>query len=304
MTRNNDITRIPLHFFSFKRMNKIGKRFAGLGNVLLKLRPKTKEELKKIGSRVNPIHYASCSFLSALIYGIIFSLFAYFILSIGEEVEVIESMEVTSVLLGFLFFILAFLLHLIYPKLILGKIASKENKDLLFALREITTQINGGVPLFDAMKNVAESDYGYISKDFEGVVRDIESGTSESDALKKLVIKTESRFLKKAVWQMINALESGASMEVALPGIIKTLEEHLVREIKDYSSNMNFLMLVYMLGAAAVPSLGITFLVLLSVFSGLGVTMETILLLVMGSAAIQLAIIGYMSTTRPPVFEG
>jgi hypothetical protein len=45
-------------------------------------------------------------------------------------------------------------------------------------------------------------------------------------------------------------------------------------------------------------------LVLLSAFSGLGVTIETLGLLVGSSAAMQVIMIGYMSSTRPEIFGG
>jgi hypothetical protein len=103
---------------------------------------------------------------------------------------------------------------------------------------------------------------------------------------------------------MVNALETGASMSSALPGIVEALESFLFREIKNYSSNLNFILLIYMLVAAVVPSLGITFLVLLSAFSELGVDMKTVLSLVVGSGIMQIAMIGYMSSTRPEIFGG
>jgi hypothetical protein len=103
---------------------------------------------------------------------------------------------------------------------------------------------------------------------------------------------------------MINALESGASMTTALPGIVDALESNTYRMIRSYSANLNFLMLVYMLIAAAIPSLGITFLVLLSAFSGMGVDIPKILGLIIGSAIGQIVMIGYMGSTRPQIFGG
>jgi hypothetical protein len=103
---------------------------------------------------------------------------------------------------------------------------------------------------------------------------------------------------------MVNALESGSSLGGAIGGIVKSVEEYIYREIKNYSANLNFLMLIYMFAAAVLPSMGVTFLVLLSAFSDLGVSVQTVSMLVITSAAIQLAMIGYMSTTRPEIFGG
>jgi hypothetical protein len=103
---------------------------------------------------------------------------------------------------------------------------------------------------------------------------------------------------------MVNALESGARMGDALTSIVQLVENYLYRDIKNYSANLNFLMLIYMLGAVVMPSLGITFLVLLSAFSGLGVSIETIAMLLFGSAMLQVVMIGYMASTRPEIFGG
>jgi len=143
-----------------------------------------------------------------------------------------------------------------------------------------------------------------VSSDFGNVVKEIEAGSSEREALRDLALKTESEYLKRAVWQMVNALESGTSIGTALPSIVDSLENYLYREIKNYSANLNFLMLIYMMSAAVIPSLGITFLVLLSAFSDFGITLETVGMLVGISVVMQVILIGYMSSTRPEIFGG
>jgi hypothetical protein len=59
-----------------------------------------------------------------------------------------------------------------------------------------------------------------------------------------------------------------------------------------------------MLAGVVAPSLGITFMVLLSAFSGLGVTMETVAMLLGFTIVVQIVIIGYMSSLRPELFGG
>lgn len=293
--------KIPLLLVSFSTMNTLGRRFKGLGKTLLKLQPRLGATLTKIGIEVEPEAYVIGSLFSSLFYGIAF--FAISLAALAVRVDVQDPVR-TALPLGFAFWLVFFLLHLIHPTIILKKIAAKENKDLLFALREIVMNAESGVPLFDSMKNVGSGNYGYISQDFEWVTKQIESGVPERDALKSLALKTENEYMRRTVWQIVNALESGASLANALPGIVQSLENHIFREIKDYSSNLNFLMLIYMLSAAVVPSLGITFMVLLSAFSGLGVTLNTVAILVVVSSIMQLILIGFMSSTRPEVFGG
>lgn len=293
--------RIPVLLISSKSMERLGKRFKGIGNVLIALQPGLKTTISKLGYSFSAETYAVGSFFSSFLYGLVFSLLAAVVLALRGDAE--DPVRI-AVAVGFSITMLFFLLHLIYPKIVLKKIAVMENKDLLFALREIIIDVDSGIPLFDSMKNVATGEYRQISAAFEIVVREVETGTPEVDALKHLALRTESEYTKRTIWQMVNALESGASMKNALTGIADALEAANYREIKNYSTNLNFMLLIYMLIAAVVPSLGVTFMVLLSAFGGLGVDLGTVGLLIGGSILLQIIMIGYMSSTRPELFGG
>ena len=293
--------KIPFLLLSFRSMERIGRRLQVLGTPLLSLSPGLKTTVPKLGYSFSAETYVIGSLVSAFIYGISFALLIALILTLKGDV--IEPFRM-ALGIGFGMWLMFFMLHLIYPTIILKKVAAMENKDLLFALREIIMDVDSGVPLFDSMKNVATSDYRQVSIAIAEVVREIDTGTSEVDALKKLALRTESEYMKRMIWQMVNALESGASMKNALGGIADALEAANYREIRNYSANLNFLLLMYLLVAAVAPSLGVTFMVLLSAFGGLGVDLFTVGILVGSSAIIQMVMIGYMSSTRPELFGG
>lgn len=293
--------KIPLLLLSAETMMKLGRRLRFLGRILSPLNRGLSSALIKIGMEIEPESYMVGSLVSSLFYGILFFAMAFVALTIRAEAS---DPAGPALAVGVAFWAIFFLLHMIYPNIIVKKISAKENKDLLYALREIMIDVDGGIPLFEAIKNASTGDYGYVTKDFERVIRQIENGIPEKDALRELAIKTDSEYLKRALWQMVNAMESGAKMSDALFGIVHAIEEYTYRDIKSYSSNLNFLILIYMLCAAVLPSLGITMLVILSAFSGLGVTVETILGLVGLSAFLQIIMIGYMSSTRPEIFGG
>ncbi|MBI5223282.1 type II secretion system F family protein [Candidatus Micrarchaeota archaeon] len=292
--------RIPILLFQPSDCDYLSRRFRFLGKFVSMLMPPLKEVLPKLGVPMDLNSYCVGSFFSSLIYGIIFSLIFFLVLSFRE----LENPVGQSIAFGLIFWFMFLILHLFYPRILLKKIAMSETKDLLFALREVMMDIDSGVPLFDSMKNVSTANYGYISSDFERVTRQIEGGVPERTALKNLALSTESEYLKRAIWQLVNALESGAGTNNALSAIVQSLEGNLYREIKNYSSTLNFMMLIYMLASAALPSLGITLLVLLSAFGGLGVSFETLVMLVGSSSVMQIILIGYMSSTRPEIFGG
>ncbi len=295
--------RVPFVLLSYGSMEEIGRRMSGLANVLKTFRPRLGAEFDALGIRIKPDYYRVGCFFSAMVYGLLaFGL--VMALLMGAHTMTMQQKIYISFLTSFLFFLIFFSLHLYYPRMLVMNVAARSDKDLLFALREIMLSINSGIPVFYALKNVSLGSYGQVSEDFAHVVQQIESGVSEKEALRTLALHTESDYFKRVLWQMINVLETGSSMTTALPGIVDALELYAYRNIRTYTSNLNFLMLIYMLIAAALPSLGVTFLVLLSAFSGIGMTVEKILVLIIGSAIGQIVLIGYMASSRPDVFGG
>ena len=303
MIRQTTIQKIPFLIFTPVEIKKIGIRFNSFGVFLSAFRPSLKKELVILGLDVELTHYMAASFFSAVVYGLLFFAFSFLLLALRGVSDTFVLLKLAAAV-ALLFTTLFFLLHLIYPTIIVKKIAAQEDKDLLYALREIMTEIEGGVPLFDSMKEVANGEYGVISLDFAYVISKVEGGMPMKEALRELAITTESEFLRRALWQMVTAMETGASMSSALPNVVDALENNLLSGIRHYSSNLTFLMLLYMLVAASVPSLGITFLVLLSAFGGIEVSTSTIGMLILFSIFGQLAMIGYMRNTRPTIFGG
>ncbi len=302
-------------------------------NRLLKFFPELDFQLEYLEIHTTAKQYAAASFLSSCLYGFFFAILIFLVLfvitpltsepvvlslvsknagfvSVAEtsffelQLNPLQFLVLRSILFSAGFIFLFFLLHLVYPMIIANQIIAKQNKDLLFALREVTMGIESGLTLFEAIRNISIGDYGYVSRDFNTAVRKIESGYSEKASLKHLAIESKNEFLKRSLWQVVNSLESGAKVNVSLVSVIDALEKKLLADIKAYSASLNFIMLIYMMIAAAVPSLGITFLILLSSFSGVGIDATTIYLLLGGSVFMQIAIIGFVSTSRPEVIGG
>ncbi|MEW6329073.1 MAG: type II secretion system F family protein [Candidatus Micrarchaeota archaeon] len=290
--------RVPLMLVSIESARGLSARFTGLGKRLLGLYPGVRYDLRAMDADVEAEKYAVVALLSAIIWGALFWAFAYAVLTWRE----MAGAGIFAALLGACFFLLFFILHLIYPGMIVRRIAEKTDRMLTFALRDLLMQVTSGVSLFDAMGIVAKSDYGYVSKEFEIVVREVSSGMSEAKALERMAFRTKSEYLKKAIWQLVTAIQSGSSLAGALRSVIDTLVGYQYRAIKSYSADLNFIILVYLLIAAVVPSLGITLLVILSAFSGLGVNESLLAGVVIFAFIIQLAMIGIIKNARPEIY--
>lgn len=289
----------PFVFISLDVGRKIGKRFRSPIEKILAFFPSLRYDLKMFDIE-EPESYVVSAILSALIFA---GVFGAFILYAFELVGVPERTRTLGIISIFAIFLLIFVLNIFYPGIRLRTMVAKMDRDLGFALNDMLIQLEGGIPLFEAMVNVAHSNYGSVSDEFDVVVKEISTGTAESHAFQKMVLKTKSVYFKKALWQLINVLESGASLVPALRSVIETLKNYQYKAIKDYSSSLNFIVLIFMLCAAAVPSLGITFLIVLSAFAGMGVNEQIIITLVASSAIAQIVLIGYINSIRPAVCE-
>jgi flagellar protein FlaJ len=285
-------------FFSVEQASKINRRFIGIGNMLVRLYPALKYDLRSAGLDVDTGAYAVAALVSALVWGALMYGFSYFAL----WTRGMDNAQLISIGPGLLIAILILVVQLAYPRIIARSVAEKVDRELIFALKDMYIQLNSGISLFDAMCNVSKSDYGHVSEEFELAVRDITAGDSEEKALERLAMKTKSDYFKKALWQIITAIRSGSSTAGALRSVIDVLISYQHRMIKNYASELNFWILMFMLIAATIPTLGITLSVVLSTFGRAGITPLLFAEFVLGSFVVQAVMIGFLRSRRPEVY--
>jgi flagellar protein FlaJ len=214
----------------------------------------------------------------------------------------VENAQLVSIGPGLLIAILILLVQFVYPRILSRSVADKVDRELIFALKDMYIQINSGISLFDAMCNVSKSDYGHVSEEFELAVREITAGESEENALERLATKTKSNYFKKALWQIITAMRSGSSTAGALRSVIDVLIGYQHRMIKNYASELNFWILMFMLVAATIPTLGVTLSVILSTFGSAGITPLLFTEFILASFIAQAVMIGFLKSRRPEVY--
>jgi len=291
-----------LLLFPLDKARHFSNKFLFLGRLLSKIIFSLKYDLKKAEIDIEPANYCLAALISAIIYGIMF-------IFVGAAFGIIIIREITiftfgiMIGFGFLAFVGSLIFHLLYPKMAAYQLASLIDQELLFSLRTLLIQLSSGISLFEAMQSIARSNYGQVSHEFEQVVRDINSGMSESAALEKLAFRTKSDVLKKSVWQIITTMKSGGSIVTALHSEVSDLNAQQVEIIKNYSAELNLWTLVYLMIAAAMPSLGITFLVIASSISGSGIGIEAVILIALLAAIIQVAMIFLIKSKVPKVIK-
>jgi pilus assembly protein TadC len=295
------MARIGLIFLSTSTMQKLGSRFKGVGNRITAIFPGLQYDLVNAQVDLKAEHYAVGVFFSSLMWGV-FSLIFLSIVCIIRQFAFPLSFLLP--IFGFMVVTLMFLLlHIYYPKIIAKSVAANIDRGLLFAARDMMIQVSSGIPLFQTLSNVAEGDYGQVSVEFKRAVSEARSGTTLSTALEDMAVRNQSKYIKKMSWQLITAMRSRANLTTSLRSIIKLLVDYQMRMIKTYNAELNFIVLIYLLAAAVLPTIGTTILVIFSVFGVLGVTPEIYSMLVGGGALAQIMIIGYVYVRRPKMYE-
>ncbi len=291
--------RVKFLLFSVEQAKNFNKRILIIGDFLQKIFVGIKYDLKKAELEIEAEEYLTAVFFSAVIYGIIFFVLGTLLIFLRDGI--IESAFPLNLIIGIVFFILSFFLHIIYPGIISKRIAFGIDQNLIFALKSMLIQVKSGIPLFDSMKNIAKADYGVVSKEFENVVQEIIAGTSESKAIEKMALRTKSDYLKKAAWQLVTSIQSGASPAGAIETTTNNLTANQLRAIKNYSAELNLWILMYLLLAAAIPTLGITFLIILSSMGGSTITPEYLILVILFAFVVQIVLIGFVKNRKPKV---
>ncbi len=173
-------------------------------------------------------------------------------------------------------------------------------KELPYALRHLLIEVQAGISLYEAMVAVSEG-YGEASVEFKQIVKDINAGTSEIEALEQAVVRNPSMSFRRALWQMINALKSGSDVSTTLESLVDAIVKKQILSVQKYGKELNPYTLMYMMVAVILPSLGVTFLMVLSTFTGANVSSRVFLIILGILILFQLFFINLVKSKRPQV---
>ena len=249
--------------------------------------------------KLSPKEYISMSFTSTLILFIIFS----------SLVAMVAGKFDTNIFVGigtiFIVSLFIFAQQVMYPKLKADKRIKNIERNLIPALQNMLVQLASGVPLFNVIATIADSDYGGVSKQFRIAVRKINAGRPQIQVLEEIAKNNPSLHFRRTIWQIINGMKTGTDMSSVIRISIDNLSEEQVIQIQRYGSQLNPLAMFYMMIAVVVPALGVTFIMVLSSFMNLSAI--TTKLIFWGLLAVvflfQLMFIGMLKTRRPNLLD-
>lgn len=187
-----------------------------------------------------------------------------------------------------------------YPKIKANKISRKLERELPYALRHMLIEVRSGISLYEAMVSVSD-DYGEASEEFNKIVKDINGGKPQIQALEDSIVRNPSTQYRRAMWQMINALKSGTDVSNTLETLVESMVKQQKLQVKRYGKELNPYILVYLMVAVIVPSLGVTFLIVLSTFTGVGLNRFTFFQILGGLILFQVFFLNFVKSKRPEV---
>lgn len=167
-------------------------------------------------------------------------------LAIGIRALAIIACSVTA-------FLLTLAVALLIPKRKALERGQQVSIELPFALRHMATELKAGIGLYKTIQAVASAEYGALSEEFARVIREVEEGTDTQDALKHLVVRTQSKALRNAVIHIVRALKTGGNLSESMSDIAEDVSFDLRMAVREFGERMNFFGVVYIFGAIVMP---------------------------------------------------
>lgn len=206
-----------------------------------------------------------------------------------------------GVILALVFSVLILFFQINYPKVAAGKRIRRLDADLLGALRALMIQLSSGVPMFDAMVIISRQEFGEVSKELREVVKKINAGVPQTDALETMALRNPSPYFRRAIWQLVSAMKEGATIKNVIVYVISDLTKEQIIQIERYGAQLNPLAMFYMMGAVILPVLVITFAIVVTSFLQLEeFLIKVIFFCILGFVCFfQLMFSGIVKTKRP-----
>jgi len=288
--------KIPFCPLPIERAKVVAKKLYGLTGFLNKTSPGLETLLEQAGLDIDKRDYLGIAMFSAIfVSSILFLLLSIITITL---IDIFKGFIISLSISAVIFFVIILYLKK-YPKLLLRKRVANIERNLLYAIRHIYVQVRAGVPLFETFVSVSNGSYGSISDEFGYLVKEINAGKPIEKALEEMTLKNPSVYFRRIIWQLSNGVKAGADVSVVIKSVIDNISAEQRIAIRKYGSKLNPLTLVYMMVAVILPAMGITFMIVLSTFSGLSIS-ETMFWMILAFLVLfQFMFLGIIKSKRP-----
>ncbi|MEM7821525.1 MAG: type II secretion system F family protein [Candidatus Aenigmatarchaeota archaeon] len=288
--------RIPFVPFNLKIANKLSRPFLWVSSKVVKFNPFLSQKIIQAGIELKDREYLSIAMLSSS-----FWFFVTLILFSSMGFLIFKTFVTVSLFFSVLIFIVSFAYITFYPSLIVSRKNRDIERNLLFAIRHLFIQVRSGVSLFDSLVSVSKGNYGTISEEFSRCTKEIATGKEEIAALEELAFRNPNVAFKRVIWQIVNSLRAGGDIGNTLKIMAENLSEEQKVKIRKYGSRLSPMALMYLMFTVILPTLGITFLIIFSTFSGIQIPTTFFYLILFVIIVFQFMFIGMVKNSRPGV---
>lgn len=258
--------------------------------------PQLKAQLRKAGVRDTPDYFLKKTLITAG-YTTIFILMIFFLFF--SKLEVVA--KILILVLGLpVIFMVVFAYMMRYPDALIKKRSKLISQEIVFAGRFLVIELESGVPIYNAIKNVSKH-YEYVGKEFKDIIDRVDLGTSLDIAIEEAIESTPSDNLRRMLQQINNVLKTGSDATLPLTNIIEQITKEQRIEVMEYGRKLNPLAMFYMMIAVIVPSLGIMMFVVLATFLGLNIDFIILLVIAFFLGFMQYMFLSIIKSSRPSV---
>ena len=286
---------IPFSILPPKVVVSFSKTLKNIGEFLSAFFPGLHETLTQAEINLQPREYTAIAFVVAA-----FNMLgaAFFILLVGFMFDV--NLMIAAIVAAFMVALASFVTIIYYPQIIVTKRMRELENQLIPATRQLLIEVKSGVPLFNSMASVSV-DYGEVSKEFRKIVKKMNSGVPELDALSEATVANPSPQFRKILWQISNALKVGSDVASVIEQLLAELTRERIDQIRKYGQELSPWTMIYMMAAVILPSLGVTMLIVIASFMSVGIPAVVLPVIVLMLVGFQLFFMNFVASRRPTV---
>src|SRR3989338_2955086 len=190
--------------------------------------PTLKLDLQQAGMNIEPYQFVQKCLKMGVMAGLVLTIVAGLVLAKSNP----KLLPLAIIIFPVVTFGI-FIFTINSPKSKTAKRVKEIDKEVVFAGRFLLIELSAGVPLFDALSNVAKSYHG-IGKYFQEIIYRVEVGKPIDVAINEVMEITPSDNFRKIVWQIMNSLRTGADVSHALESIVEQISREQIIDVKNY----------------------------------------------------------------------
>lgn len=152
-------------------------------------------------------------------------------------------------------------------------------REFPFVLMQISTQLKAGIGLYDAIKNIANNDYGELSKEFQITLNEIQYESDYVKSFENLSKRCKLEGIDKFSSQVIRTLNNGGNLANTLNALARENSHNTKIKYREYSEKLNALMLVYMFIGVILPVTSFILIIAATMVMGSVIKSEILIIL-------------------------